>query len=159
MKKIINMRSCLLGAVILLMAGCAGVEIRQITRENPYQEGLRFYRPHPYLWITKDKTGGLQGSIVWLPDKNEEYVLKVRSGLGKVDARFTLEDGWNLTGLNEVRDSQTPEMITALTGSLRDVTKVMQMARNEALTPGLYAFVFDDKTGLISDLKPVVQFE
>jgi hypothetical protein len=101
----------------------------------------------------------LQGSIVWLPDKNEEYVLKVRSGLGRVDARFTLENGWNLTGLNEVRDSQAPEMITALTGSLKDVTKVLPAARREALTPGLYAFVYDNATGLLTNLKPVVQFE
>jgi hypothetical protein len=99
--------------MIAVMAGCGGVEIRQITRQNPYEKGLRFYRPHPYLWVTKDKSGGLQGSIIWLPDKSQEYVAKVRSGLGKVDIRFTLENGWNLTGFNEARESPTAQMITA----------------------------------------------
>ena len=109
----------LLTVLIFLMTGCAGVEIAKITSDNPYREGLRFYRPYPYLWVTKDKDGNLQGSILYLPNKNEEYVIRVKSGIGSVDAKFTLENGWNLTGLNEVRDSKTPEMITALTGSLK----------------------------------------
>jgi hypothetical protein len=150
---------CVLSAMIAVMAGCGGVEIRQITRQNPYEKGLRFYRPHPYLWVTKDKSGGLQGSIIWLPDKSQEYVAKVRSGLGKVDTRFTLENGWNLTGFNEARESPTAQMITALTGSLKEVTKVLQATRKEELCPGLYVFVFDESTGLVSGIKPVVQFE
>jgi hypothetical protein len=141
------------------MTGCAGVEITRISSENSYKEGLRFYRPYPYLWVTKDKAkDNLQGSIIWLPNKNEEYVIRVKSGIGSVDAKFTLENGWNLTGLNEIRDSKTPEMITALTGSLKDL-KGLEAATKEELQPGLYMFIFEDKTGLISGLKPVVQFK
>jgi hypothetical protein len=149
----------MVSAMVAATAACGGIEVRQITRQNPYEKGVRFYRPHPYLWVTKDKNGGLQGSIVWLPDKNQEYVATVKSGLGKVDAKLTLENGWNLTGFSEARESPTAEMITALTGSLKEVTKVLQATRKEELCPGLYVFVFDEATGLVSGLKPVVQFK
>ena len=152
------------GKVILtilfcLVAGCARVDITKISPDHPYQGGIRFYRPHPYLWVTKDKDGSLKGTIHWLPNKNEEYVIKVKSGVGTAETKFTLENGWNLTQFGETRDSKTPEMIEALSGSLKDVTEVFKILRNEELHPGLYLFVFDDKTGLITDLKPVFQFK
>ena len=146
-------------ALTLAAAGCGGVEIRQVTPQKPYEEGLRFYRPHPYLWITKDKSGGLQGAIVWLPDKSQEYVATAKSGLGRADSRLTLENGWNLTGFSESRESPAADLITALTGSLVDVTRVLPAASREELRPGLYVFTFDAQTGLVNGLKPVFQFE
>jgi hypothetical protein len=159
MSKMAKAGWCALAALLVSLAGCGGVEIRQITRDHPYEKGLRFYRPHPYLWVTRDKSGGLQGSIIWLPDKSQEYVATVTSGLGKVDSKFTLENGWNLTGFNETRESPTADMITALTGSLKDASKVLVTARKEELRPGLYVFSFDEATGFVSGLRPVVQFE
>jgi hypothetical protein len=147
------------GAMFAAMAGCGGVEIRQVTPQKPYENGLRFYRPHPYLWVTKDKNGALQGSIIWLPDKSQEYVATAKSGLGRADSRLTLENGWNLTGFSESRESPAADLITALTGSLVDVTRVLPAASREELRPGLYVFIFDDTTGLVSGIKPVFQFE
>lgn len=154
-------RFYLLIVAALLITGCASVEVTKITPENPFKEGIRFYRPHPYLWVTKDKEGNLQGSILWLPNKNEEYIINVKSGIGSVDAKFTLEGGWNLTQFGETRDSKTVDMITALTGSLKDIKGILEVAKvaKEELRPGLYMFVFDDGTGLIKDLKPIVQFK
>ena len=143
----------------IFISGCAGVRIIKITHENPYEEGIRFYAPHPYLWVTKDTSGNLQASIVWLPNKNEEYAIKVKSGIGSVDTKFTLENGWNLTQFGETRDSKTPELITALTGSLKDIKGVFEMVREEELHVGLYMFIFDEKTGLVSDIKPIIQFK
>ena len=54
---------------------------------------------------------------------------------------------------------KTVEMVNALTGSLKELKGFFEMLRKEELHPGLYMFIFDDKTGLISDLKPVVQFK
>jgi len=62
-------RFCLLAVVLFVVIGCARVEIERITPENPYKKGVRFYRPHPYFLVTKDREGNLQGSICWLPDK------------------------------------------------------------------------------------------
>jgi hypothetical protein len=143
----------------LLGAGCAGVRVRQVTPDKPYTEGIRFYRPHPYLWVTKDAKGGLQGTIVYLPDRSQEYVIQIRSGLGTVDSKFTLENGWNLTGLTEARDSKAQEMIKALTGSLKDLRGVLPAVGREELRPGLYAFTYDPQSGYINDLKPVFQFK
>jgi hypothetical protein len=149
----------LLAVLILLVAGCAGVEVTRITDPNSNQEGVRFYRPHPYLWVTEDKEkDNLQGTIIWLPNKKEEYAIKVKSGIGSVDAKFKLADGWNLTDFGEVRDSKIPETITALTGSLKGLADILKLAKEEELRPGLYILIFDDKTGLISGIKPVVQF-
>ena len=147
-------RFYLLAIVIFLMAGCAHVEITKITDEKSYKEGLRFYRPHPYLWVTKDDEGALQSTIIWLPNKKEEYVIKVKGGIGTVNMTGTLENGWNLTEFGETRDSKTPDMITALTGFF-PTTATLDKA---TLKPGLYKFIFD-KAGLIKDLKAVVQFE
>lgn len=152
-------RLYLLSVLILLIVGCASVKVTQITSENPYKEGIRFYRSYPYLWVTKDKEKNLQGTIIWLPNRNEEYAIKVKSGIGSVDTKFKLENGWNLTEFGEVRDSKIPETITALTGSLKElkgIFEVEEAKEKEELLPGLYIFIFD-KTGLISGLKPVVQ--
>jgi len=149
----------ILMAMIFVTAGCARVEVNQLSSDHPYRNGIRFYRPHPYLWITKDKEGDLKGTLHWLPNKNEEYVIKVKSGIGSVDAKFTLENGWNLTEFGETRDSKTSEMIEALSGSLKDVSEVLKMVNKEELLPGLYMFIFDDRTGLINDIKPVIQFK
>jgi hypothetical protein len=144
------------------MAGCARVAIVKTNPKKENEEGLRFYRPHPYLWVTKDDEEALQSTIIWLPNKKEEYAIKVKGGIGTVDLKCTLENGWNLTEFGETLDSKTPEMITALTGSiegiksgalLRDVEKEV-----EEFKAGLYMFIFNDKTGLIQGLEPILLF-
>jgi hypothetical protein len=149
-----------LTVLIFLIEGCAHVEITRITSQNQNAEGIRFYRPYPYLLVTKAKEGeNLECKIVYLPNTNENYAINIKSGIGTAETKFTLENGWNLTGYGETRDSKTVEMITALTGSLKDLTGMYKMTSEEELRPGLYVFIFDDRTGLISDLKPVIQFK
>jgi hypothetical protein len=152
-------RFCFLTILLFFISGCAGVRIIKITPQNPYEEGIRFYAPHPYLWVTKDTSGSLQATIVWLPNKSEEYAIRVKSGIGAIDTKFTLENGWNLTQFGQTMDSKTPELITALTGSLKDIKEVFEKVREEELHVGLYMFIFDDKTGLVSEIKPVIQFK
>ena len=130
-----------LTVLIFLMVSCASVEITRITPENPYKEGIRFYRPYPYLWVTKDKDGNLQGTIYYLPNKNEEYAIKVKSGVGSVDTKFTLENGWNLIQFGETRDSKTAEMITALTGSLKDLKGILEVAKRRTLSRVIYVYL------------------
>jgi hypothetical protein len=152
-------RFCFLTILLFFISSCAGVRIVKITHENPYEEGIRFYAPYPYLWVTKDTSGNLQATIVWLPNKSEEYAIKVKSGIGSIDTKFTLENGWNLTQFGQTMDSKTPELITALTGSLKDIKGVFEKVREEELHVGLYMFIFDEKTGLVSEIKPVIQFK
>src|SRR5208337_968560 len=46
-----------------------------------------------------------QTSIIALPNKNEEYVIKPVPRLGTVDLNATLKDGWNLTQLGAKIDT------------------------------------------------------
>lgn len=157
-----NKRLFLLGVLIVLAAGCARVVVSKVTPENRRQAGIRFYRPHPYLWVAKADDGSLKGTILWLPDKNEEYVIRVKSGLGSTDMNLKLENGWNLTEFGEVRDAKVPETIEALTGSLEAAAGLLKGGRpgeKAEFMPGLYAFVFDPATGLVSGLAPVFQFK
>jgi hypothetical protein len=43
----------LLIAVFFLVVACSEVEVTKVTSES--QEGIRFYRPHPYLLVTREK--------------------------------------------------------------------------------------------------------
>jgi hypothetical protein len=145
----------LLSASIILITGCAQVEVTRITPDHPYKEGVKFYRPHPYLWVTRDTTGKLQGTIIWLPNKNEEYAITVSNGIGSVDLKYKLADGWNLTEFGEVLDSKFPESITALTGSLKELTGLAVAAPKGGLETGLYSLMFDKVTGLVIEIRPV----
>ncbi len=153
----------LLTGLMFVVAGCASVDIKRITRDSPYTEGLRFYRPYPYLLITSNEDKSLVGKIVYLPSKNEEYTIKVSPGVGSVDAKFTLENGWNLTEYGATEDAKTADIITALASSLAGIPKSGEVATaaatQEGLGPGLYMLTFDEKTGLISGVKPVLQFK
>ena len=53
-------------------------------------------------------------SLAYLPDFSEEYSIDVRSGLGIANVGIKLEDGWNLTEINQELDSQTDENTKAL---------------------------------------------
>jgi nitrogen fixation protein len=152
-------------SLIFLMAGCAGVEVTEITSKNPYKEGVRFYRPWPYLLVTKDEDGKFQTKNIYLPKMNEEYVINVKSGMGTVEASFTLTDGWQLTQLGDKRDSKIPETIGAITGAatglktVLETTKAPGPAKAKSLpSPGLYRYEFDNN-GLVTGLIPVLQFE
>jgi hypothetical protein len=143
--------------VVLFLAGsCAGVKVTRLTSESDYKEGLRFYRSYPYLLVIKDGNGNLQSSIIYLPKRDEEYVIKVHPGFGSVDAKFKFDGGWNLTEFGQVIDSKIPEMLTALTGALKTLEST---GPGQVPVPGLYQFEFDTKTGLVIDMKLIYQFK
>jgi hypothetical protein len=141
--------------LIFVISNCAGVQITKITPDNRYAEGIRFYRPQPYLWVTQDTSGNLQASIIWLPNMNEEYTIRVRSGIGSTNTQFTLENGWNLTQFGENRDSKSVEMIGAPTGLLETLKRPAVKGKREELSPGLYVLIFNDTTGMIESIEPV----
>ena len=81
----------------LLFIACAEVKIRPLkpderfdqskqTQDDKYYktEGVRFFRPYPYLWITASDKGACQMNIVYLPKMDEEYIITAESGIGSV---------------------------------------------------------------------------
>jgi hypothetical protein len=124
-------------ALAILCAGCKpGIDVRQ--NPGPTDLGVRFYRPKPYLWIepvsgdaAKDvppKDAGLDPrgslfkvSLQYLPDFSEEYSARVRTGWGTSQVKLTLENGWNLTSIDQNLDSKTAENVGAVTNLLKSM--------------------------------------
>jgi len=119
-----------------LLAGCSpGIDVR--PNPLPSDKGIRYYRPTPYLLVepASPEAGGKDGSskgaaldprgklfkvsLQYLPDFGEEYAVKVRAGLGTSKVKLTLENGWNLTSVDQDLDSKASENITAVTNLLK----------------------------------------
>jgi hypothetical protein len=48
------------------------MKVKPIDHEGDYRDGVRFYRPHPYLLVTEKLTSQgrtLEGKIDYLPQK------------------------------------------------------------------------------------------
>ena len=125
------------------------------TPKDLKTEGLRYYRPYPYLQISEMKaeesqTQKLQFKILWLPDLSQEYAIQVRPGFGSIDFKPTLEDGWNLVSLDAKLDSKTKEIIEATSGLIEKGAKVFSLSKSSTvpIKPGIYRFVFDLRSSL-----------
>ncbi len=152
-------KSGLFVSAVALMTACAGIQVSRLTSDNDQVKGVRFYRPAPYLLVTADAKGELKASLVYLPKINEEYVIQSKSGLGSAEAKFKLEGGWNLTEFGQTSDSKTAELVTSLAGLLKGATTELTATGAPSPAPGLYAFIFDPKTGLVTEIKPVHLFK
>ncbi|QDU07326.1 hypothetical protein [Gimesia aquarii] len=123
-------RNILILGLIILTSGCMpGVKVKKNPTDR--DTGIRYYRPKPYLLITPSSvkktlgTGPTQTSetspsdqfvemkLDYLPDFSEEYSINVKTGFGTADVQIKLEDGWNLTSINQNLDSKTNENISA----------------------------------------------
>ncbi|MGD1010867.1 MAG: hypothetical protein ABR951_12055 [Candidatus Aminicenantales bacterium] len=147
----------LLIAAVALMAACAEIKVSRLTSDKDYVEGIRFYRPAPYLLVTEDAKGALQVSLIYLPKTKEEYVIQFKSGLGSADMKFKLDGGWNLTDFGETRDSKIPELVTSLATAFTGALKSEPGGPSKP-APGLYALIFDPNTGLVSEIRLVYKF-
>src|SRR5262249_45121369 len=124
--------------VLLVLYGCAGVSVDRLDSDSSYRGGVRFYRPQPYLLVSKFATGERQTQIVYLPKKDEEYVLRVHSGFGDVDAKASFDQGWNLTELGDSRHSGAADLLTAVGGLAKAATAIegALQSEGEGLRPG-----------------------
>lgn len=142
-------------AMLGLVAGCAQMKITRLTSSDTYTEGLRFYRPKPYLLVTIDAEGKLAGQLISLPDRKEEYVVQQRVGIGSSKLSVTLDGGWNLVALGHDLDTKVPEMITALSGALGSaVFSESKQASSVNFKIHLFEIVYDE-SGAITHLKQV----
>jgi hypothetical protein len=149
------MKSISILAAVLCLASCSIMQIERVT-EKSYKDGLRFYRPEPYLVVTVTPEKGLNNTIIWLPNYNEGYVLRPKGGFGSSEISATLENGWNLTDLGLVRDSKVPETISSITGAVSTAAEVFKFdaaAKEKILVPGLYRIIFTN--GIVSGLERI----
>lgn len=159
-------KGCALIALCVL-CGCSKVIVEQYN-PTTYSDGIRFYRPQPYILVsqTKDDKGNLTGnsiSIVYLPDPTQEYVIRERALLGTVSMKPTLTDGWNLVGLETTIDSKIPETITALVGAAKlGIAPGAKLAPGHdvegTIKPGLYKLVLPTTTGALPAIVGPINF-
>jgi hypothetical protein len=141
-----------------VLVSCAKLEVLKVKNPDDFTDGVRFYRPAPYLFVTAvlnekgELTKTTTAQILWLPDKSEEYQVRAVTGLGSVELSPTLTDGWNLTALSAKADSKTAENITALAALLTAASGGKGILGgtvsgdgkiNPFLAPGLYPLVFE----------------
>jgi len=58
--------------------------------------------------------------IVYLPDRSEKHGLSIKRGIGTLDSKITLTDGWRFTGTEVKTDSKTPETIQAVANLIKE---------------------------------------
>ena len=127
-------------------------------------------------------TAQYQVKLVYLPDFSHPMAMNESTGLfGTSSMKPVLQDGWMLTSLDASADSKTAETLTALAsiagtvagggaGAAAKTTKSATTTTqallpqfgtgiNPILRPGLYRFVYYDKTGVLKSLEPVVFFD
>jgi hypothetical protein len=145
--------STLLLLLPLLLTACTTTTVTK----NPTDcdQGIRYYRPKPYLLIQPTGTPSDQFvsiSLHYLPDFSEEYSIRVRAGLGINETNIALQDGWNLTQISQKLDSQFDENLGAvadLIGALpiptaaksRDAASLKMVVRATNVPLGFYASV------------------
>lgn len=107
-----------MAVLICLQTGCVLPRTRVLKNPGEDFEGLRYYRPKPYLLIGPSEKNPKTVDIVlqYLPDYEEEYGIQIRSGLGINDTTVELVNGWQLKSLNAETDSQFAKNLTAITG-------------------------------------------
>ncbi|MBA7664347.1 hypothetical protein ES703_72405 [subsurface metagenome] len=155
---------------VFMISGCAGVRVLPVTEKNRNDDGVRFYQPYPYLFVTRDEHGNLRYSVEWLPNLKKEFLITTKAGSGAVKTKIALEKGWNLTQFDAEVDSKTAEIgkavpdLVGIFASLSELTKQvegLEMLRKEtALEPGIYAMVYDlNETGRVWALEQIVVFK
>src|SRR5579872_4257899 len=182
------LRSVVLIMLSLQSFACAHITFESVdTWNKPWYErwfaqsdGIRYYRPKPYLLVTEtvtEKTGGAPGGgtasescvaeVKYLPDYSREYVMIPHYWLGSVAMKPTLADGWNLTNFDSTVDTKIPETINALAALSKSVApngiapltaletlkgeSLIEEQKNPSLSPGLYEIVQSHGDGLALD--------
>jgi hypothetical protein len=99
-------------------------------------------------------------TIVWLPNYNKGYAVKVKSGLGTANGSLKLANGWQLTEFGGIVDTKIPETITATTGLVKAIGALtLKLEQNQnAFLPGLYRLQFDTTKGYCVGWEAVVLF-
>lgn len=104
--------------LMLLVCVASGCATTTVTRDPPpWDKGIRYYRPKPYLLIKPAENGSdefVQISLEYLPDFSEEYSIRARAGLGINQTSVKLADGWNLVEIDQKLDAQFDESLEAV---------------------------------------------
>ena len=157
------MRVLLIASLIFFISGCAGLDIRPISKKQADQvhnidnsmEGYIVYQPMVLVEVinkeicTNQKDGDCisvgnicgYGQVIYLPDYSKPYLVDSSNGFGKAGVDIQIKDGWMLAGLKDTSDN------TALLNKiLPDVSTSKKSDTDTCEKPGLYILDKDKMT-------------
>jgi len=95
----------------MALAGCAGLDIRPLTREQAASAhagggpaGYIVYAPMTVIEVS-DKDGCRAGAPFQLPDYSKPYLVRSRSGLGRNGVDVAINEGWMFGGIKDTSDN------------------------------------------------------
>jgi hypothetical protein len=91
--------------VLFLLPGCAHIDFGG--------EGLTYYEPKSYLFVSTNKDCVTTATLISLPDTRK--VMKFVPGFGSANLSATLSNGMIVT-VGQQSDTKLPETISAITG-------------------------------------------
>jgi len=150
----------------LVLQACASIKVGPVASfPKDEQDGIRFYRPHPYVWITGSDGGACKATLTYLPRMQEEWQIKATPGfIGTVTFEPTIADGWNLVGIKGAVDPKMAEVIESIAGIASSAVAADAAApgtrpaeRPAGMHQGLYKVTFDGN-GYVSGLTLVSPF-
>ena len=162
------MRPMAMVGAVLVLAGCSGVEIRPIAREDAESAhsarsiaaGYIVYAPvvvveiaQRRLCVRKDSKGNCEeeevrcaaGTPFVLPDRSKPYLINFRSGFGKAGAGVSIADGWRLSGIKDTADNQSVLGFLGKLPGLAGVRVPDSVAGGGDCPPGLYRVDADEQ--------------
>ena len=123
-------------ACVLSLAGCAGAKVRLIpdAATDARVEGVRYYEPAPFILVFPDGKGGLDTSLIYLPDTTRKLAVRPYALLAK--NKTTL----NFTG-GVLDDAESVVDETVIPAALIEAAKSVVLKRiNPAADEGGGAF-------------------
>ncbi len=110
-----------LAALLLVgsLTGCARTVVRKVVRGD--EQGVRFYRPKPYLKITpsSNRADMVTIDVAYLPDFSEEYAARPITGLGTNETEIQLNENGTLKSYNSKTDAKFDENLEAIASLLK----------------------------------------
>lgn len=95
------------------VAGCAGTEYHtvQATASDDSTDGIRYYDPAPFVLVYTDGKGGLNSSLIYLPDTTQKRVIKPYAVVAKNEASFSFDKGILTSAKNIVDETILPAAV------------------------------------------------
>ncbi len=123
------MRSMVLAIAAICLAGCAGLEMKDIKTDDDDKsaEGFRYYDTSPFLLVYTDGKGGLKSEVLHLEDQTKKRSIRPYAYGAKNETTLKFENG-RMAGTKSVVDETAVPV--AVTGALEKVAASLVKAAN-----------------------------
>jgi hypothetical protein len=132
-------------ASLCLLSACAGL--------NFGDEGVTYYEPTPYLFVSLNKECVSTATVVSLPGKKRS--VKFTKGYGSADLSIAMSNGI-LTNVGQKTDSKVPETITSIAalGTAMAAIKAFEKPQKQVVCVPT-ATLYEIKNGVPDSSSPI----